>query len=115
MNTTAVPGARVDEQITQYDTLDEYTMGSQGWCRWEKRYHARRVIDEDGTENWVTSPDKIQWEKRYGTDLKLLRIKAGYTGYENEFNENNQVVRTTWMDETWHPFATTNCSSLPSL
>ena len=96
-------GGDWDYQETHYDTLDELTMHMNGYCRLEKKYHRERYQSEDGTERWIVNPDATEWEKRFGTDLNLIRIKAGYSGYVNEFNGNDQVIKTTYMDDQWQP------------
>ena len=96
-------GGDFDYRETYYDFLDEYTMSNAGHARIEYKYHPVKIVGEDGREKWVIRPDMVEWERYFGTDLRLIERKAGFAGYVNERNEYHQVIRTTYMDDQWQP------------
>ena len=93
-------GGDFDLRVTYYDILDQYTMVDYGYARIEYKYEGPG--GEDG-ELWKISPDAEKWQKYYGTDMKLIERKAGNAGFENFRNEYGQIIRTVYMDDTWHP------------
>ena len=96
-------GEDFDYRETYYDIVDEYTMSNGGFARIEYKYHRDRYLDEDDNELWVVNPDSVERERYFGTDMELVQRKAGYAGIVNEFNDNNQVIRTTYMSDKWQP------------
>ena len=89
-----------DYRETYYDILDNYTMSNAGCVRVESKFTGPGSVIS-GT--WVTKLDNIQWQRIFGTDLKLIKRKAGYAGYENFRNEYGQIIKTVYMDDQWQP------------
>ena len=89
-----------DYRNTYYDILDEYTMNHAGYARREFRYAEGIRYD---SKLWKLNEYNIAWEKDYGVDMKLQKRKTGYAGWVNERNEYGQVIRITYMDDTWNP------------
>ncbi|MDO4418409.1 MAG: hypothetical protein Q4C02_09065, partial [Eubacteriales bacterium] len=99
----AYNGADYDLQVTFYDILDQYTMSKDGRARQETIFRADQKSKLDSYNTWMQSGEYILQDKYFGTDLNLIELKGGYAGYVNEVNEHNQVVSTTYMDDTWQP------------
>ncbi len=97
------PDAGWHYQITYYDPVDEYTMCLNGYARIEYRFTPDAQSRRKLNERWTLYADDKVFEKYYGTDMELIDVKAGYSGWINERNEHGQVVRTTYMDEKWEP------------
>ena len=92
-----------DYRETFYNTVGDYTMSQGGYARREVLWRRSLVRDKDNKDHWVTYPDQVHQEKYFGTDLKLIQVKAGYSGLVNDYNENGQVTKTTYMDHDWKP------------
>ena len=95
-------GEDFDSRETYYDILDAYTMCNSGYARIEFLFNGHWE-EKDEDQRWVTNPEQIRQEKFFGTDLELIRNKAGYAGLVNEWNGNGQVSRTTYYDHNWEP------------
>ena len=92
-----------DKRETYYDILDEYTQSNGGFARIEWKLFDDDNYKLDDNKLWVLNSPYAQWEKYYGTDMKLVERKAGHAGIENFKNENNQIIKTVYMDDQWLP------------
>ena len=96
-------GEDYDYRITYYDAADAYAMCMYGYARIEYQYVHDDADRSEDTGAVSMTGDIIKQEKYFGTDMNLIKVKAGMAGYVNECNEYGQVIRTTYMDENWQP------------
>ena len=96
-------GEDFDRRETYYDILDEYTLCDGGYARIEWKLEDPGDHYDKGIVTWVVDPDGMRWEKVFGTDMKLINRKAGYSGFENFRNGNGQIIRRVYYDDNWLP------------
>ncbi|MCR4883163.1 MAG: hypothetical protein K6A68_06315, partial [Clostridiales bacterium] len=96
-------GGDWDLRETYYDTVDQYTLCNGGYARIEWKFDIPDHFTGGGTSLWETELDGARWMRNFGTDMKLIKRKAGYAGYENFRNAYGQIIRTVYMDENWQP------------
>ena len=76
-------GGDWDYRETYYDIMDEYTQCNAGFVRIECKFEGQGEFGDQYKDAWILYPDTLKWHRYFGTDLQLIKVKAGYAGIEN--------------------------------